>query len=337
VVLTDDSVLTFRGLHEEGPGPAWDAVLALGWPGWRGWYLERKRTERSEITAGLRAIRRHIPAWERVWEALVARGGGDDDLAAFLTFWSPPRYLLGCSQLAFRGADGPCLIRNYDLDPVLNEATVLSTRWSGTRVMGMVDGLAGLADGMNEHGLAVSLAFGGRAVVGRGFGAPVIVRYVLERAHNTEEAVEMLRAIPSHMAYNITVMDRAGRSATIFLSPDRPAIDAKRGYATNHQIGVEWAQHAQMSKTVERGERLAALDPQSTGVAQAVGAFLSGPVYSTGFRRGFGTVYTAIYDCSTLTITLVWPDGTHWSMRMGEVPSPPVLIRYAATGALRAA
>ena len=36
--------------------------------------------------------------------------------------------------------------------------------------MGMVDGLSGLAVGVNSSGLAVSLAFGGRPDVGPGFG-----------------------------------------------------------------------------------------------------------------------------------------------------------------------
>lgn len=50
---------------------------------------------------------------------------------AFLSFWSPPRYLINCTQLAFVDDDGPLLIRNYDLDPSLNETTMLRTRWLG--------------------------------------------------------------------------------------------------------------------------------------------------------------------------------------------------------------
>ena len=139
----------------------------------------------------------------------------------------------------FHDDEGPGLIRNYDLDPRLNESTILSTSWCGRRVIGMVDALSGLADGMNEHGLAVSLAFGGRPTVGRGFGSPKIIRYVLEYAKDTPSAVDILRSVPSHMSYNVTLVDRTGAAATVFLSPDRPVIAAATRYAANHQIGVD--------------------------------------------------------------------------------------------------
>ena len=43
----------------------------------------------------------------------------------------------------------------------------------------MSDCLWGLLDGINDAGLAVSLAFGGRATR-EGFGIPLVVRYLLE-------------------------------------------------------------------------------------------------------------------------------------------------------------
>ncbi len=66
----------------------------------------------------------------------------------------------------------------------------------------MSDGLWGLLDGMNAAGLVLSLTFGGRQVVGEGFGVPLILRYVLEFCRTTEEATEVLARIPCHMTYN---------------------------------------------------------------------------------------------------------------------------------------
>ena len=37
------------------------------------------------------------------------------------------------------------------------------------------------------------------------------------------EAVRALQRIPVHMSYNVTVLARAGRRATVYLAPDRPA------------------------------------------------------------------------------------------------------------------
>ena len=83
--------------------------------------------------------------------------------------------------------------------------------------------MLGLLDGVNEQGLAVSLAFGGRRVVGDGFEMPTVLRYVLETCENTIEAVPALRAFPSHMADNVTVLNALGKHATVMASPDHPA------------------------------------------------------------------------------------------------------------------
>jgi len=241
---------------------------------------------------------------------------------------------VNCSQLAFYDDKGPGLIRNYDLDPKLNESTILSSSWSGRRVIGMVDALSGLADGMNEHGLAVSLAFGGRPVVGRGFGVPKIIRYVLEYGRDVPSSVDILRSVPSHMSYNVTMVDRSGAAATVFLSPDRPPIVKPTRFAANHQIGVEWPQHARISHTIERERHLEALD--RTGVSSAAGAvnaFLSAPLYTTGYSRGFGTVYTALYRPRTLDMTLYWPGGAQRTARIGGQAMAPIRIAYGDQGA----
>ena len=47
---------------------------------------------------------------------------------------------------------------------------VLRSGWQGRQVMGTSDGLWGLVDGVNDAGLSISLTFGGRRVVGEGFG-----------------------------------------------------------------------------------------------------------------------------------------------------------------------
>src|SRR6185436_2580738 len=93
----------------------------------------------------------------------------------------PTPYLTGCSQAVWtRRGEPPTLVRNYDYHPELCEGTLLLSAWHGTRVIAMSDCLWGVVDGINEHGLAVSLSFGGRQVVGDGFGIPLVLRYALE-------------------------------------------------------------------------------------------------------------------------------------------------------------
>ena len=149
----------------------------------------------------------------------------------------------------------------YDYDPRLFDAVVLETQFAGTRVIGTADQLWGLLDGVNDRGLAASLTFGGRRATGRGFSVPLVIRYVLETCATVGEGVAALRRLPVQAAYNVTLVDRDGDHATVWLAPGEPARVTGERVATNHQGEVDWAEHARWTRSVERHERLtAALD-----------------------------------------------------------------------------
>ena len=105
------------------------------------------------------------------------------------------------------------LVRNYDYAPSRMEGIIWSTRLAERRVIGMSDCLWGLLDGMNDAGLAVSLTFGGRRVLGDGFGIPLVVRYLLETCDDVASARESLARLPYALAHNLTVVDARGRGA----------------------------------------------------------------------------------------------------------------------------
>jgi predicted choloylglycine hydrolase len=321
--------LAFRALSESLPGPRWRSVFEAGWPGWSDWLGDRAGGP-ADLARAARALRRHMPELAPVWERLVEVAGGDARAARFLTFWSPPRYLLHCSQAAVVDAEGPLLIRNYDLDPALNESTLLRSAWLGRDVAGMVEGLSGLADGMNAAGLAVSLAFGGRPAIGPGFGVPLILRYLLETCRDTADAVAALRTLPCHMSYNLTLIDRGGRHATVLLAPDRPAIVTEARHATNHQLGVEWPRHGRDSRTLERAAHLAAvLAGRGIDGARLRRRFLAAPLHSRAYGVGFGTVYTALYRPAAGTVELAWPGLAPIRQRLNGFVEETRRIRFA--------
>jgi predicted choloylglycine hydrolase len=246
-----------------------------------------------------------VPTWQR----LSAMLGDEPDAAAALALWNPPPFLTGCSQAAVLPG-GPALVRNYDWDYRLFDAAVARTSYAGRRVLGMLDCLWGLLDGVNDAGLAVSLTFGGRPQAGQGFGIPLVIRYVLQTCGNAEEAVRALRRIPVHMSYNVTVLDRDGSRATVYLAPDRPARVTSRAVATNYQGKVEWAPYAAAIRTVERQERLEELLAAGADAASVVAACLRPPLYATKFGEGFGTLYTAEYRPDDGVARYYWPGQT---------------------------
>ena len=226
--------------------------------------------------------------------------------------------------------DGPLLVRNYDLDPGLSEATVLCSAWTGRRVIATTEAIAGAADGVNAAGLAVSLTFGGRKAVGQGFGIPLIMRYVLEVCDTTEQAVAVLRRVPSHMSYNVTVVDRAGKFATVFLAPDRPVEVTRRRYTTNHQRRVDWPEQARFSRTVERADHLKGLlAEKGLTAAGLTRAFLEAPLFSRNYAAGFGTVYTAAYRPGDASLTLHWPGMTPWKLSCADFAEGSRTVSYA--------
>jgi predicted choloylglycine hydrolase len=241
--------------------------------------------------------------------------------------------LSNCSQVVGVDDDGPFLIRNYDFDPALNEATLLRSAWKGRPVIATLEGMAGAADGINAAGLAVSLTFGGRRNIGRGFGIPLIIRYLLEVCGSTVEAVEVLRRIPCHMSYNVTAVDRTGGFTTVYLSPDRPAIVTKERATTNHQLGVEWPAHASLTRTIQRKEHLGRLVAEGKlSAARASTAFLEPPLYSTHWEKGVGTVYTALYRPAQGTLSLLWPRQKPWRKSLRHFVQDTRFVTFLAEG-----
>jgi predicted choloylglycine hydrolase len=311
--------LTFEVIEEDVVGPRWRQQFQKHWPAYQGWFLRGGLTGRPTYTDCRRALRKHMPQWERVWEQMVDAAGGGDIEARFLSLWCPPAYIAGCSQAVWMGAGGTALLRNYDFAPTLLEGTWLSTRWTGQRVLAMSDCLCGVLDGMNESGLAASLTFGGRKTRGEGFGIPLVMRYLLEQATTVREASAMLARIPVHMTYTVTLADRLGDCATVFVAPDRQAEIVPMRGATNHQHAIEWPEHAKATNTVARGIALGnALRGGSPSLEGLITAMLSPPLYQTSYEKGYGTLYSAVYRPQALSVELVWPNY-RWMQHLNNV------------------
>ena len=305
------TTLRFRAVHEDTPGPKWQRLARRAWPAYRNWFVAGGESARPSFLRCRQALERQLPELLPLWERLVELAGGSDLAARFLSHYQPPPYLSGCSQAVWtRGTTA--LVRNYDYHPRACEGTLLLSRWHDTRVLAMTEGLWGVLDGLNEHGLAVSLSFGGRRAVGDGFGIPLVLRYVLEFCTDAAQAAAALARIPSHMAYNVTLADVGGRALTVRTGPGRRTEVLDCPVATNHQKEVEWTAHAEATHSLEREqfllERLQ--DPTET-LDGLVVRFAEPPLWSAEFARGFGTLYTAVYRPQSREAEFRWP-GLTW-------------------------
>jgi predicted choloylglycine hydrolase len=310
VLPAESNGLTFYGIRESLPGPRWQALFEAMWPAYRSWYLSEGNAVRPSLAVAGRQLVRHMPELVPTWERLVELTDGDETAARMLTLYDPPRFLPGCSQAVLGGA-APMLVRNYDYDPDLCERVVYSSAFTGRRVIGMGDCLWGLLDGMNDRGLAVSLAFGGRGDRGMGFGIPLVVRYLLEVAETVGEATAVLARTPVNMSYNLTLLDRNAEVATAFVAPGiSPEVSRLRA-ATNHRGTVpDCPEHASRFRSVQRQETLLDLLATNPDPSSLVAAFQRPPLYTTEHASGFGTVYTAAYRPDLGIVDYLWPGST---------------------------
>lgn len=309
--------LVFRSAAEDKPGPKWQSLFRQHWPAYQHWFLSEGIEPRATYVQSVAKLREHMPELIPTYERLCELSGGRDLPARFLSMYRLPAYLTGCSQAAWPGEE-PMLVRNYDYSPALCEGLLLLTRWNGRRVLAMVDCLWGVLDGMNEAGLAISLTFGGRPVVGDGFGIPIVLRYILEFCEDTREAATVLKRVPSHMAYNVTAMDKAGKFITAFVAPDRPTSVRQLPLAANHQIQIEWHNYARATASLERERFLyfRLREPDMTP-DRLIRNFLRSPLYTTAYGRGFGTLYTAVYWPTRGVARYLWLDGV-WDQSFSE-------------------
>lgn len=328
--------LQFDSISELGePGPKFQKLYNSYWPAYSAWLNSKGAAYVPDLATSKAALKKYMPEMLPTYDKLCKLVNADPVAARFLTGFQPPAYISACSQAVLSGNQIQ-LVRNYDYHPDLMEGTLLLSSWNGKKVIATSDCLVGAVDGMNEDGMAISLTFGGRKVVGIGFGIPFIIRYVLEFCSNVQEAVEALTRIPSHMSYNVTVVDRSGTFKTVLLSPDRAPMVTDAAFTTNHQGKVDWPENATFNKTIERSAFLSNLLAQKGLDSKTLSdAFLGKPLYNTNFSEGFGTLYTGVYRPADGTMQLRWPMESilqsfddfkegHKIIRFGEPTTAPM-------------
>jgi predicted choloylglycine hydrolase len=301
--------LAFRVLADaDGASGALDEIFRAYWPAYRRWM---GRAPEVAIEACVAALRRDMPELVPTFERLRERfGPGDDEVARFLSLYRPPRMVRACSQIVLDADDGPVLLRSYDHHPDLFDGVILSADFWGRETLVLTDCLWGALDGINDDGLAVALAFGGRNAFGDGFAAPLIVRYLLETCATVAEARATLARVPVCMPYTFVVVDAAGEFVTAFLGPDREAGFVTRRASTNHQRAVEWERYIRQTHSTERLAVLEQLLGGETDVDRVRAAFLADPLWRRDYATAAGTLYVAEYRSGPRSLALHWPGRT---------------------------
>lgn len=298
----------FQAVEEPFPGEKWLAHYQAAIPAYRRWFASEGDLKRPSLQECRKAMQAYLPEFVPLWEHLIDIAQADATGARLLSFYCPARHMAGCSQAVWTRYT-PTLVRNYDYHPDYCEGRIMKTRWHDTEVIASTDCLWGVLDGMNEHGLSVSLSFGGKGIVTEGFGIPIILRYVLEFCTTVDEAVQVLCRVPAHMAYNIMLLDGQGQVRNVELSPYASPNVTCKPFAVNHQGDFALTNYAMFSRSYERQQFIIGklYDPL-TSIESFINSFEFNPLFASNYAQGFGTLYTAIYNPQLRTMEYRWPN-----------------------------
>jgi predicted choloylglycine hydrolase len=297
----------FKAIAEDTPGDKWLANYNLLQAGYRQWFLKEGELNRPNYLECKNALTEHLPELVPLWNKLLKLTQADDIAARMLSLYCPTPYVTGCAQAVWTRYN-PILVRNYDYNPALSEGILLKSKWHDTQVIAMTDCLWGVLDGMNEHGLCVSLTFAGKNEVTAGFGIPLILRYILEFCKNIEQALDILLKVPTHMAYNITLLDADFNYKTVELSALAKPKVTNIPLATNHQGLTELTNYSIFSKSLERKKQLLQkLQDPLVNIEAFINAFEYEPLFNANYANNFGTLYTGVYNPALRAMEYRWP------------------------------
>ncbi len=318
----------FVARREAVPGAAWLTRFAAGRREAEAWYRGTGRGEPLTARECAKALRTYMPELLAPYERACALVGDDELAHQILSHYRPPPLPCGCTQAIWLGAEGPALIRNYDypLDVVSDHFE--STSWFGREVITKGQRpWGGCTDGMNADGLVASLTFGGSPAQGLGFAVILILRYVLETCSRVPEAVDALCRIPVALSQNVTLLDKSGDHATVFLDPDRAPQLSRNLACANHQEPMRATGSSGLpSESLQRQlTALQALEDPSATLSSVIAAFLAVPLYSR--RAASPTVYSAVYRPAELRVDYVWP-GRVMTQRIGRFEAAEYVHDY---------
>lgn len=144
----------------------------------------------------------------------------------------------GCSVFAVKNTGGVFFARNMDMFPEYKKTSesVLYRVENKNTFLAHSTAMISVEDGINEHGLCVALTFLLSKEIKPGINGGFLVRKVLEECKTTQEAVDLINALPLSSSHNIVIADRSGELAVVECTSQDISVRQDENYviATNH-------------------------------------------------------------------------------------------------------
>ena len=144
--------------------------------------------------------------------------------------------------------------RNYDMFYWLKKSAETYTTYpeGANASIGNTDTLIGREDGINDHGLAVGLAAVNAEGRKPGFIFPLVVRLLLDKCADVDEAIKLATRIPHLKSMTYLLADKSGRMAVLEVTIDKIQV---RQPSNDYIIITNQFQDPQMQELETLNER----------------------------------------------------------------------------------
>lgn len=234
-----------------------------------------------------------------------------------------PVEIRGCTAFAINYKNHIYYGRNNDLPPYLKKNSkseiykITNRNKFNITTSSFING----EEGINEKGLTVAMTFVGTKFedIMPGFNSVFIVRYLLEKANNVDEAKKLLLDLPVSSNCNILLADNCGDMIVIECSPkeknirkpikindDLSVICTVNNFKTESMKKYEWDEKDEYNTSERYNNVIRAFKNYSNkNIIEYIKEVLKG---NKGFMcqydksLNFETVWSSIFDLDSLTI-----------------------------------
>lgn len=202
-------------------------------------------------------LRRSIPELAEEIEGLgySLKGNFKELLASVLTanVLADGRHTIFAAGKDMTNDNGVILARNYDKHKSLKSKNlrIRTEAFNAYRNIGNTDVLVGRQDGMNEKGLAVAGCDVPSKTVKPGIAPSLLIRAVLDRYSDVNEAANFLTEAKHARAFNYVLADKNGRFGVVEAAPEstnREILNEGSLVVTNHFRSRDMAGFEDVSK-----------------------------------------------------------------------------------------
>jgi predicted choloylglycine hydrolase len=242
--------------------------------------------------------------------------------------------------------------RSYEWSYSADDLRLCTTRVKGkANHIGFSTFLFGRADGLNEHGVSATFTGGGifdTPYTQKGFESSLAIRSILDSCKSVDDSVQLIQTMPLSGFFNLLVVDSKSNAALVEFADG--TIDMKRIDNNSENKCLFSTNHYALPATVESNmlncgiinnsrKRYQLLESALCDAAPRITKEALRTILSKSFPNGvcdhyyseaFGTLWSAIFDLTSLKANICFGAPTHNKWRSFTLDEPVGVKEYPA-------